>query len=271
MLVHPQFDPIAFQIGPIAVRWYGLMYLIGFVACVLLARLRIRQRPDAGWAVGDVDDLLFYGVIGVVVGGRLGYVLFYTPGEYLLDPIKIFYLWEGGMSFHGGFLGVILAMLWYAHRSQRRWFAVTDFIAPLVPVGLGAGRIGNFINGELWGRPTDLPWGMHFPLVDPLARHPSQLYEAGLEGLLLFVILWTFSRKPRPLGAVSALFLVAYGVMRFAVEYTREPDAFLGLLTFGWSMGQWLSVPMIVGGVAMLVWAYWPRTRIAPPGTGSRP
>jgi phosphatidylglycerol:prolipoprotein diacylglycerol transferase len=198
-------------------------------------------------------------------------VLFYKLGEYLHDPIKIFFLWEGGMSFHGGFLGVILAMLWYAHRSRRHWFAVTDFIAPLVPVGLGAVRIGNFINGELWGRPTDLPWGMHFPLVDPLARHPSQLYEAVLEGLVLFVILWTFSRKPRPLGAVSAVFLLAYGAMRFAVEYTREPDAFLGLLMLGWSMGQWLSLPMIIGGVAMLAWAYWPAARSAPPGPRSGP
>lgn len=271
MLVHPQFDPIAIQIGPLAVRWYGLMYLVGFVASVLLARKRIRQQPDLGWTMRAVDDFLFYAVIGVVVGGRLGYVLFYKLSEYVHDPIKIFYVWEGGMSFHGGFLGVILAMLWYARRSQRHWFAVTDFIAPLVPVGLGAGRIGNFINGELWGRPTDLPWGMHFPLVDPLARHPSQLYEAALEGVLLFVILWTFSRKPRPLGAVSAVFLVSYGVMRFLVEYTREPDSFLGLLTLGWTMGQWLSLPMIIGGVAMLAWAYWPAAHNAPPGPRQGP
>jgi phosphatidylglycerol:prolipoprotein diacylglycerol transferase len=265
MLVHPDFDPIAFKIGPVAVRWYGLMYLIGFVACVLLARLRIRQRPDAGWVARDVDDLLFYGVIGVVAGGRLGYVLFYKLTEYLHDPIKIFYVWEGGMSFHGGFLGVMLAMAWYARRSQRRWFVVTDFIAPLVPVGLGAGRIGNFINAELWGRPTDLPWGMIFRNVDSIPRHPSQLYEAALEGLVLFVVLWLFSRKPRPLGAVSALFLLAYGMLRFAAEFTREPDSFLGFLALGWTMGQWLCLPMIVAGSALLVWAYWPG-RPAPSG-----
>jgi phosphatidylglycerol:prolipoprotein diacylglycerol transferase len=258
MLVHPDFDPIAFKLGPVAVRWYGLMYLIGFVACVVLARLRIRQRPDAGWAARDVDDLLFYGVIGVVAGGRLGYVLFYKLTEYLHDPIKIFYVWEGGMSFHGGLLGVILAMAWYARRSQRSWFAVTDFISPLVPVGLGAGRIGNFINAELWGRPTDLAWGMIFRNVDSMPRHPSQLYEAALEGLVLFALLWVFSRKPRPLGAVSALFLLAYGVLRFTAEFTREPDSFLGFLALGWTMGQWLCLPMIVGGLALLVWAYWP-------------
>jgi phosphatidylglycerol:prolipoprotein diacylglycerol transferase len=258
MLVHPDFDPIAFKLGPVAVRWYGLMYLIGFVACVVLARLRIRQRPEAGWAVRDVDDLLFYGVIGVVAGGRLGYVLFYKLSEYLHDPIKIFYVWEGGMSFHGGFLGVILAMAWYARRSQRHWFAVTDFVAPLVPVGLGAGRIGNFINAELWGRSTDLPWSMIFRNVDSTPRHPSQLYEAALEGVVLFALLWLFSRRPRPLGAVSALFLLGYGALRFAVEFTREPDSFLGFLALGWTMGQWLCLPMIVGGLALLVWAYWP-------------
>jgi phosphatidylglycerol:prolipoprotein diacylglycerol transferase len=241
------------------------MYLIGFVGGVLLARLRTRQRPDLGWTTRDIDDLLFYCVVGVVVGGRLGYVLFYKFAEYAHDPLKIFYVWEGGMSFHGGFIGVILAMLWYARRSQRHWFAVTDFLAPLAPLGLGAGRIGNFINGELWGRPTDVPWAMIFPSVDAQARHPSQLYEAALEGVLLFLILWLFARKPRPLGAVSAVFLLAYGVLRFAVEFTREPDYFLGLLAMGLSMGQWLSLPMILGGLGMLVWAYWPASKPSPP------
>jgi phosphatidylglycerol:prolipoprotein diacylglycerol transferase len=266
MFVHPQFDPVAIQLGPLALRWYGLMYLVGFVAGVLLGRLRIRQRPDLGWTYRDLDDLLFYCVVGVVLGGRLGYVFFYKFSEYWVDPLKIFYVWEGGMSFHGGFLGVILAMLLFAWRRKRHWFAVTDFLAPLCPLGLGAGRIGNFINSELWGRPTDLPWAMIFPAVDSLPRHPSQLYEAFLEGLVLFLVLWVFSRRPRPLGAVSGLFLVGYGALRFAVEYTREPDYFLGYLELGLSMGQWLSVPMIAGGVVMLLWAYWPRRARPAPG-----
>jgi phosphatidylglycerol:prolipoprotein diacylglycerol transferase len=181
------------------------------------------------------------------------------------DPVRIFYVWEGGMSFHGGFLGVILGMWWFARRTNRSWFDVTDFLAPLVPLGLGAGRIGNFINAELWGRPTDVPWAMIFPNVDAQLRHPSQLYEAGLEGVVLFVILWLFSRKPRPTGAVSGLFLVGYGALRFVVEFTREPDNFLGLLAMGWSMGQWLSIPMILGGVVMLAWAYWRKKMPARP------
>ena len=256
MLVHPQFDPVALQLGPVSIRWYGLMYLVGFVGGLLLGRLRVRTRPDLGWTARDLDDLLFYCVLGVVLGGRLGYVLFYKWSEYMHEPIRILYVWEGGMSFHGGFLGVILAMWWFARRTHRKWFEVTDFLAPLAPVGLAAGRIGNFINAELWGRPTEVPWAMIFRNVDELPRHPSQLYEAALEGVLLFVVLWLFSRKPRPTGAVSGLFLLGYGVMRFAVEFTREPDSFLGLLAMGWSMGQWLSLPMIVGGVVMLVWAY---------------
>lgn len=263
MLVHPQFDPIALQLGPVSIRWYGLMYLVAFVAGLLLGRWRVKARPDLGWTTRDLDDLLFYCVLGVVLGGRLGYVLFYKLSEYAQDPIRIFYVWEGGMSFHGGFLGVIIAMWWFGRNHRRKWFQVTDFLAPLVPLGLGAGRIGNFINAELWGRPTDLPWAMIFPSVDAQPRHPSQLYEAGLEGMVLFVILWMYARKPRPTGAVSAVFLVGYGVLRFLVEYTREPDNFLGLLAFGFSMGQWLSLPMIVGGVGMLIWAYRPKRAAA--------
>ena len=258
MLVHPQFDPVALQLGPVSIRWYGLMYLVGFVGGLLLGRLRVRTRPDLGWTTRDLDDLLFYCVLGVVLGGRLGYVLFYKWSEYMHDPIRILYVWEGGMSFHGGFLGVILAMWWFARRTRRKWFEVTDFLAPLAPVGLAAGRIGNFINAELWGRPTDVPWAMIFRNVDELPRHPSQLYEAALEGVLLFVVLWLFSSKPRPTGAVSGLFLLGYGVVRFAAEFTREPDSFLGLLAMGWSMGQWLSLPMIIGGVVLLIWAYRP-------------
>ena len=258
MLVHPQFDPVALQLGPVSIRWYGLMYLVGFVGGLLLGRLRVRTRPDLGWTTRDLDDLLFYCVLGVVLGGRLGYVLFYKWSEYMHDPIRILYVWEGGMSFHGGFLGVILAMWWFARRTHRKWFEVTDFLAPLAPVGLAAGRIGNFINAELWGRPTEVPWAMIFRNVDELPRHPSQLYEAALEGVLLFVVLWLFSSKPRPTGAVSGLFLLGYGVVRFAAEFTREPDSFLGLLAMGWSMGQWLSLPMIIGGVVLLIWAYRP-------------
>jgi len=204
----------------------------------------------------DLDDALFYGILGTILGGRLGYILFYKPGDYLLEPWRVFYVWEGGMSFHGGLLGVIFAMWLFARTRRQDWIRVTDFIAPLIPLGLGAGRLGNFINAELWGRPTDGPWGMVFPNVDAVPRHPSQLYEFALEGVVLFLVLWWFSSKPRPRGATSGLFLVAYGVFRFAVEYTREPDSYLGLLALGLTMGQWLSLPMILVGVGLLVWAY---------------
>lgn len=256
MFIHPQFDPIAFKLGPVAVRWYGLMYLAGFVIGLLLGRSRVRSQPQSGWTYKDIDDLLFYAVIGVVLGGRLGYVLFYKFADYLEHPLHVFYVWEGGMSFHGGFLGVIIAMAFFAWRHRKPWLAVTDFIAPLCPAGLGMGRIGNFINAELWGRPTDVPWAVVFPNVDGLSRHPSQLYEFALEGIVLFALLWIFSRKPRPMGAVSGLFLIGYGVLRFAVEFTREPDGFLGLLALGFSMGQWLSLPMVAAGIVMFAWAY---------------
>ncbi|MDA8328955.1 MAG: prolipoprotein diacylglyceryl transferase [Betaproteobacteria bacterium] len=256
MLVHPQFNPVAVAVGPLAIRWYGLMYLLAFVLVLVLGRWRIRQQPQAGWQVRQLDDLLSWGAMGVVLGGRLGYVLFYKPMYYLAHPLEITYVWQGGMSFHGGFLGVLLAMWWFARREGKSWLAVTDFIAPLVPLGLGAGRIGNFINGELWGRPTNVPWAMVFPNVDMLPRHPSELYEFGLEGLGLFTILWLFSSRPRPVGAVSALFLIGYGSFRFLVEFTREPDDFLGLLSLGLSMGQWLSLPMIIAGLFMMRWAY---------------
>ena len=259
MLTYPAIDPVAIQLGPLSIHWYGLMYLVGFGAGWWLGRLR---AGDAvwGWKKSDIDDLLFYIALGVVLGGRLGYILFYDLQHFLSSPFSALAVWRGGMSFHGGLLGVLLAMWWYGWRRQRRFFTVTDFIAPLIPPGLFAGRIGNFINGELWGKPTDLSWGMVFPgpLAGNVPRHPSQLYEAFLEGALLFIILWLFSRKPRPTMAVSGLFLTLYGVFRFAAEFARMPDHHIGYLAFGWvTLGQVLSVPMIAFGVILLGWAYW--------------
>lgn len=258
MLVHPQFDPVVFHLGPLALRWYGLMYVIAFIAFIMLGKLRARRFPDRGVTEKDVDDMLIYGVLGVILGGRLGYVLFYKPHYYLEHPAEILQIWAGGMSFHGGFVGVLIAIAIFCWMKKKRWIRTMDFIAPLVPLGLGAGRIGNFINGELPGRYTDVPWGMWFPQADPEphARHPSQLYQFAGEGLLLFAILWWYSRKPRPPGAVSGAFLVGYGTLRFLVEFTRQPDDFLGLLAMNLSMGQWLSIPMIAIGIAMMAWAY---------------
>jgi phosphatidylglycerol:prolipoprotein diacylglycerol transferase len=263
VLVHPQFDPIVFSLGPLAVRWYGLMYVAAFVAVIVLGKWRVRHGLGSGLTERDVDDMLIYGVFGVILGGRLGYVLFYKPEHYLDHPAEILQIWAGGMSFHGGFIGVLIGVALFCWLRKKRWIATMDFIAPLVPPGLAAGRIGNFINGELPGRPTDLPWGMWFPQADrePLARHPSQLYQFALEGVALFALLWWFSRKPRPAGAVSGAFLVGYGVFRFVVEFTRQPDEFLGLLAFDLSMGQWLSLPMILAGIALLAWAYRPSAR----------
>lgn len=257
MLIHPQFNPVALQIGPLAIHWYGLMYLAGFMTFLWLGKKRLAARQHAAGLDGALlDDLLFYGVLGVILGGRMGYVLFYKFAEYSTHPLDIFKVWEGGMSFHGGFLGVIIAMAIIARQRKLTWLAITDFIAPLVPPGLAFGRLGNFINGELWGRPTEVSWGMVFPQVDAQVRHPSQLYEFALEGIVLFALLWIFSRHPRPVGAVSGLFLIGYGSFRFLVEYTREPDNFLGLLSLGMSMGQWLSLPMVLAGIAMMVFSY---------------
>lgn len=254
MLIHPGFDPVAFAIGPVAVRWYGLTYLLAFVLFVILGRRHAARRPELGWDAQQIDDLLFYGVIGVVVGGRLGEVLFYQPGYYFAHPLEIFAIWKGGMSFHGGFLGVLVAMALFGRRTGRGFWQVTDFIAPLVPTGLAAGRIGNFINGELWGRPAspDLPWAMVFQQVDALARHPSQIYQALGEGLLLFVLLWLYAARPRPPRAVSAAFLAGYGVLRFGAEFFRNPDpGIFGSLGLGLSTAQWLCVPMVLAGVAL--------------------
>jgi phosphatidylglycerol:prolipoprotein diacylglycerol transferase len=258
MLVHPGFDPIALKLGPLAVRWYGLMYLMAFIGVILLGRYRIKTRPNSGWSIQMLDDILFFGVLGVVLGGRLGYVLFYKPDYYFSHLLEIFYVWEGGMSFHGGFLGVLIAMWLYSRRVGLSWLMIMDFIAPLTPLGLAFGRIGNFINAELWGRATDLPWAMVFPTTDPTLtpRHPSQLYEFGLEGVALFILVWWYSSRPRPTGAVSAVFLIGYGAFRFIAEFAREPDAFLGYLALHLSMGQWLSLPMILVGIWMLRWSH---------------
>ena len=262
MLIHPEINPVALQLGPLAIHWYGLTYLAAFGLFFFLATLRLRHQPYASitgpgaWARRDIEDILFLGVMGVVIGGRLGYCLFYKPAYYAAHPLEIFYVWQGGMSFHGGFLGVLIAMYLFNKKHKQPWLKIMDFVAPLVPIGLGAGRMGNFINGELWGRATNSSFGMIFPQVDKLARHPSQLYEFALEGIALFCILWWFSRKQQPVGAISALFLIGYGSFRFLVEYTRQPDEFLGLLQLGMSMGQWLSLPMVLIGIWMWVSAH---------------
>ena len=254
-LMHPQFDPVAISVGPIAIHWYGLMYLMAFAQFLLLGKLRVKspQYQAQQLTYKYIEDLLFAGVVGVILGGRLGYVIFYMPGHYLANPLDVLKVWEGGMSFHGGFLGVLAAMLWTAKKDGKTFFEVTDLIAPLVPFGLAFGRLGNFINGELWGRPTDLPWAMVFPQAgDMLARHPSQLYQFAGEGLCLGVILWIYASKERAVGQVSGLFLLGYGFFRFLAEFAREPDSFLGLLSLGLSMGQWLSVPMIGFGIYLI-------------------
>jgi phosphatidylglycerol:prolipoprotein diacylglycerol transferase len=270
VLTYPKIDPIAIDIGPIPVpwygpaslqiRWYGLMYLFGIVAGWMLMRYRAR-RPDSGFTLQDVDDIVFHIVLGIIIGGRVGYVLVYAFDTLLSDPLYLLRIWEGGMSFHGGLAGVLVAMYIYGRRGrvQRPFFVVTDFIAPMIPPGLFFGRIGNFINGELWGKETTVPWGF---LYDGKVRHPSQLYEAALEGIALFVILWLYSAKPRPVRAVSGLFLVCYGTFRCLVELVRVPDEQLQYLAFGWlTMGQVLSAPMIVIGVLLLVLA-WSQRRV---------
>ncbi|MGA0570663.1 prolipoprotein diacylglyceryl transferase [Variovorax sp. VNK109] len=264
MLMYPAIDPVALQIGPLAIHWYGLTYLAAFGLFMALGILRLRHEPYASitgpgaWQRRDVEDILFLGVAGVIAGGRLGYCIFYKPAYYLSHPLEIFAIWQGGMSFHGGMLGVLVAMVWFSRTRKRPWLQVMDFVAPCVPTGLAAGRVGNFINGELWGRfsSPDLPWGMVFPQSGSmLPRHPSQVYQFLLEGVLLFILLWIYARKPRRMGQVSGAFLVGYGVFRFIAEFFREPDNFLGILALDMSMGQWLSLPMIVAGVAMWVWA----------------
>ncbi len=264
MLVHPQFDPVALSLGPVQIHWYGLTYLVAFGLFLWLGARRVRYPwlAAAGWKRGDIEDLLFYGVVGVILGGRIGYALFYKPGYYAAHPLEVLAVWQGGMSFHGGLLGVLAAMALFARKRGRTFLQVTDVIAPCVPTGLASGRIGNFINGELWGRAADpsLPWAMAFPQSGSmLPRHPSQLYQFALEGLLLFVLLWWYASKPRHTGQISGAFLVGYGCFRFIAEYFREPDSFLGLRALALSQGQWLSLPMIAAGL----WMWWWATRRA--------
>ena len=262
MLIHPHIDPVALQIGPLAIHWYGLTYLAAFGLFMVLGLRRLKHEPfasitgDGAWRRADVEDILFLGVMGVVIGGRLGYCLFYKPAHYLAHPLEVFAVWQGGMSFHGGMLGVMAAMAWFARSRGKPFLQVMDFVAPCIPTGLAAGRIGNFINGELWGRVADpsLPWAMVFRGAGSSPRHPSQIYQFLMEGLLLFVLLWLYGRKERAPGQVASAFLTGYGVFRFIAEYFREPDAHLGLLSLGMSMGQWLSLPMIVVGAGLWWW-----------------
>jgi phosphatidylglycerol---prolipoprotein diacylglyceryl transferase len=258
MIPYPNIDPVALQLGPVAIRWYGLMYIIGFAIAWFLARHRAKQ-PGSSWTPQQIDDLIFYSALGVIIGARLGSILFYNFDAWLRDPVMLVRVWEGGMSFHGGLLGVMLAMWLYGRKLGRGFFEMTDFVAPLAPLGLAFGRLGNFINGELWGKPTDVPWAF---IVNGVPRHASQLYQAALEGVALFVILWLFSARRPPRMAVSGMFALGYGVFRFAVEFVRLPDAHIGYLAWGWlTMGQVLSLPMVLLGITLLWLAYRPAAR----------
>ncbi|MCH9756477.1 MAG: prolipoprotein diacylglyceryl transferase [Gammaproteobacteria bacterium] len=252
MLPYPNIDPVIFSIGPLHIRWYGLMYIVGFAAAFGLAHWRVK-RQALDWTSEQISDLIFFAAVGVIVGGRLGYFLFYQTTVLVKTPWVIFKLWEGGMSFHGGLLGVIIAMIFFASRRKKSAWEVIDFAAPLAPFGLAAGRLGNFINGELWGRVTDVSWAMVFPSGGPFPRHPSQLYEMGLEGFGLLIVLLWYTRVPRPSGTIAAVFIIGYSICRFVIEFFREPDLHLGFVAFGWlTMGQLLSIPMFL--IGLLLW-----------------
>ena len=253
MIVHPNFDPVAISIGPLSIHWYGVMYLLGFAMAMILGRARA-NRPNSGWKVDELSDLIFYGAVGVIVGGRLGYVLFYDLAYHLSNPLGILAIQDGGMSFHGGLLGVMVGLMLYARKTGRHILDVADFVSPLVPLGLFFGRVGNFINQELWGHVSNVPWAVLFHTAPEGPRHPSQLYEAALEGLVLFGLVWWFSSVKRGRGKVTGLFLLGYGLARFFVEFFRVPDAHLGAVAFNWmSMGQILSAPMILLGLFWLI------------------
>ncbi len=256
MFTYPQIDPVALDLGFIQIHWYGLMYLIAFVLAWWLGKVRA-AKPNSGWNNEQVSDMIFYGALGVVLGGRIGYILFYNFSHFIEDPLILLKVWEGGMSYHGGLIGVVVAMFLFGRRYKKTFFQTVDFIAPLVPLGYFAGRVGNFINGELWGRETDVPWGMVFPHVDSAVRHPSMIYQGLLEGLILFIIIWFYSSKPRPVMAVSGVYLVGTGSFRFVNEFFRQPDAHLGFIAFDWlTMGQLLSVPLVLIGGGLLFLAY---------------
>lgn len=256
MFVYPHINSVAFSVGPIKVHWYGIMYLLGFLSAWVLLNRRADQSRGA-WTREQIGDVVFYAALGVVLGGRIGYMLFYDFWPFIYHPLTLFRVWDGGMSFHGGMLGVALALWLYGRHIKKPFWEMIDWVAPVVPIGLGLGRLGNFINGELWGRVTTVPWGLVYPQAGPLPRHPSELYEFLLEGLLLFIILWWYSAKPRPRGAIAACFMLGYGVFRFCVEFVRQPDPQLGFVAFGWmTRGQELSLPMVLLGGIVLIWAY---------------
>jgi len=259
MLVYPSIDPVALQLGALKIHWYGIMYIVGFLIAWGLGTVRARL-PQSPITREQVSDLIFYAALGVVLGGRIGYMLFYAWPDFIARPWIIFQIWNGGMAFHGGLVGVVISVWLYSRKIHRPMMVLVDFLAPLVPLGLAAGRLGNFINGELWGRVSTVPWAMVFPNGGPLPRHPSQLYEFLLEGILLFLILWFYSAKPKPRMAVSGLFAVCYGLFRIFIEFFREPDPQLGFVAFGWlTQGQLLSIPLVIAGIFMLAWAYRPK------------